>query len=350
MKAKSKFSEYLDATDGCGLLEDRNYFSTNEIIQASNVLNVGCLSREISPAGNNISIFYNRRGRTERIVTRYGSLKIGLPDTPEQRQIAAIFPSLNVTFLPRKLWRDWIGAVYQSQQQWFKDAGTRVNVKPLTLKELQKNYHTADFDIPEEFNKFLVGFEIESYISTPENDALIVKNYLKANRKVKKVFCEKDGSLNSQYGFEFISQPMADKIDVNFFKRFTSPENINIRSGYGIHCHYSSKTIKPKRMTDLQKNLFGSVVMGIINEYSPIQRVEIFGRDYGGYCDYTSNALNTSHSYVAVWSRNSVELRLGRNTGDVAQNIAIAQNMLNVFIRAEKIYKQVYKTPIIELS
>ena len=98
-------------------------------------------------------------------------------------------------------------------------------------------------------------------------------------------------------------------------------------------------------MNRRQKTLFGALVTNILNEYTEIQRNELFGRSFGSYCSNLDNYLadNTSHSYFMVWTANTVELRIGRNTGDAAKNIAIAQNLANVFLRAEKIYSSIVK-------
>ena len=94
-----------------------------------------------------------------------------------------------------------------------------------------------------------------------------------------------------------------------------------------------------------QKTLFGALVTNILNEYTEIQRKELFGRSFGSYCNNLDNyfADNTNHSHFLVWTPNTIELRLGRNTGDAAKNIAIAQNLANVFLRAEKIYSTIVK-------
>ena len=99
-------------------------------------------------------------------------------------------------------------------------------------------------------------------------------------------------------------------------------------------------------MDKRQKALFGALVANILNEYSEIQRKELFGRTFGSYCINLDNyfADNTSHSHFMVWTANTIELRIGRNTGDPAKNIAIAQNLANVFLRAEKIYSSIVKS------
>ena len=321
--------------------EDLLYINVSGVIlNKSNIWNLGAMSYFVSSAGNKVTQFTTDKNAYTRVMSEYPGVNLLLPNTKKQREISALFPSLNIKYISLQTFKALFNFPVSAGgiMEILNNVG--FNLKPLPrLRDVRKGYHESrreGFDIPEEFNR-LFGFEIENYISTAPEEKRILKAYNRANAKFKTVFCESDGSLSNLHGYEFISQPMKDRIDAKFFTRFTSTENLGISNGYGIHCHFSSKLISPRLMDRRQKTLFGALVINILNEYTEIQRKELFGRSFGSYCSNLDNycADNTSHSYFMVWTTNTIELRIGRNTGDAAKNIAIAQNLANVFLRAE---------------
>ena len=321
---------------------------SGSLLNKSNVWNLGALSYYVSAAGNKVTQFTTDMQVYTRVMSDYPGVNLLLPNTKKQREISALFPSLNIRYVSMKTFKALFN--YPVSEGGIMDILNQVgfNLKPIPrLRDVRKGYHESrreGFDIPEKFNR-LFGFEIENYISIATEEKRILKAYNRANSKFKTVFCEADGSLSNLYGYEFISQPMVDRIDPKFFTRFTSSENLDILNGYGIHCHFSSRLISPRQMDRRQKTLFGAIVVNILNEYTEIQRKELFGRTFGSYCTNLDNYLadNTNHTYFMVWTANTIELRIGRNTGDPAKNIAIAQNLANVFLRAEKIYSSIVK-------
>ena len=144
-----------------------------------------------------------------------------------------------------------------------------------------KNYHDSNIDFKNENSKYRIGFEIEKEDSNFTNFD-----------KLREIGwdAERDGSLDSQTGFEMVSA-VYDLMDLKTFKEDTSEIKDFINADYSRSCG-GHINISIQDLTNIE-------VFELIKGYAPLIFAMYYGRIENTYCKAKKVELNDMERYSA---------------------------------------------------